>query len=91
MGGTVLRGNDGSLYFIRDEILEQCKVTGEHLDHLNEMLEKSSGEVEGFAFLAEATGGVLEGSLAYVQGDALTRPGNEAPAAVSMQTLMCPW
>jgi hypothetical protein len=91
MGGTVLRGNDGSLYFIRDELLEQCKVTGEHLDHLNGLLEKSSGEVEGFLFLAEATGGVVEGSLAYVQGDALTRPEPNAPAAMSVQTLMCPW
>jgi hypothetical protein len=29
--GTILRGQDGSVYFIRDEILEACRLSGEEL------------------------------------------------------------
>lgn len=30
--GTILRGADGSVYFIRDELLEACRLSGEELE-----------------------------------------------------------
>ncbi len=89
-GGTVLRGNDGSLYFVRDELLAQCRVEGEYVDRLNKILDQSTGEVEGFVFDVQPSG-ELEGSIAYVQGDALSRSEPQMPAAKMMSTLMCPW
>lgn len=90
-GGTVLRGQDGSLYFIRDEVLEKCKVRGEYVDRLNKMLDQSTGEVEGFSFEVQPAGEV-EGSVGYVQGDILTKAGDKAaPAAAVRSTIMCPW
>ena len=42
--GTVVRGADGSLFFLRPEILEATKVTEpEMVDHLNSLVEKKSG------------------------------------------------
>ena len=88
-GGTVLRSGDGSLYFIRDEVLSQCKVEGEYVGRLNDMLEKATGEVEGFSFDVQPAGDI-EGSIGYVTGDILSKSG-EAPAMVVKSTIMCPW
>lgn len=30
--GTIFRGQDGSVYFIRDELLEACRLSGEELE-----------------------------------------------------------
>ena len=43
-GGYVFRGDDGSLYLIRDELLEACKMKGEDL----EFAKQQEGDVEGF-------------------------------------------
>jgi hypothetical protein len=95
MSGTILRGDDGSLYFIRDEVLEACKVDGEYVDRVQHMLAGEEAEVAGFAFdLAPATESLL-GSLqplGYAQfgkGSALA----SRPAVIDRagSTLMCPW
>ncbi len=42
--GTVVRGADGSLFFLRPEVMEATKVTEpEMIDHLNSLVEKKSG------------------------------------------------
>lgn len=46
--GYVLRGNDGSLYLIRDEILEACKMDGQDLEYAQEQDARPRGEVERF-------------------------------------------
>jgi hypothetical protein len=40
-GGTIFRGPDGSLYFIRDEILEACKLSGDELEKSERVLAES--------------------------------------------------
>jgi hypothetical protein len=95
MSGTILRGDDGSLYFIRDEVLEACKVEGEYVDRVQHMLD-GEAEVEGFfSFnLAPATDSLL-GALQPL-GYAQTSTGStlaSRPAVTDRagSTLMCPW
>ena len=77
-GGVVLRGDDGSLYFIRESTLAACKAEGEYVDRVNEMVEGS--EVEGYALTTT--------SLSTV-----TTVSTITPTSVktSMTTVMCPW
>jgi hypothetical protein len=91
--GTFLRGEDGSLYFIRDEVLEACKVEGEHLERSEAMLDSDGdAEVEGFAFHLGAAPQLKP--IKYVQA-----PDLNAGAAHKLQpdlgavqsTVMCPW
>jgi hypothetical protein len=93
-GGTFLRGEDGSLYFVRDEVLEACKVEGEHLDYANQMLDADGdAEVEGFAF--NVSGAPQLQPIRYVDSPnigmqpngALMRPDIGAVSS----TVMCPW
>jgi hypothetical protein len=42
--GTVVRGADGSLFFLRPEVMEATKVTEpEMVEHLNSLVDKRSG------------------------------------------------
>ena len=75
--GTIFRGPDGSLYLIPDDILERCRVRGQDLERLNQMLPESAAEVEGFLLHVD-TGGGFTGAAGYAEGDALTR--SEPPA-----------
>ena len=47
-GGLVIKTQDGTTYFIRDEILDACKVADDELEVTEAMVEES-GDVEGFA------------------------------------------
>ncbi len=47
-GGLIIRTQDGSTYFIRDEILEACKVAEEELAVTEAMIEESD-DVAGFS------------------------------------------
>jgi hypothetical protein len=95
MSGTILRGDDGSLYFVRDEVLEACKVEGEYVDRVQQMLAGEESEVQGFSFdLAPAKESLL-GSLqplGYANTSAsaslASRPDLRGAAG---GTLMCPW
>ena len=95
MSGTILRGEDGSLYFIRDEILNACKAEGEHLKHVQDFLaseQDQEREVEGFSFhLAAPQESKLNSieAVGYARGSLLT--GNAAAPKQAGDTIMCPW
>jgi hypothetical protein len=91
-GGTVLYGPDGSLYFVRDEMLPALKVEGEGLQRLQKELggKKPPASGEGL------TGGT------YLKGDLLDKDppawtvhmARSTPVQVSAMrssTTMCPW
>jgi hypothetical protein len=88
-GGVILRGDDGSVYFIRDEILEACKTDGEDKDKAEEM---AGGEVEGFS-MNFASGGNLA-VVGRVESPDLRNPdvGSRFPELNKRKsTIMCPW
>jgi hypothetical protein len=84
-GGTVLRGSDGSLYFIRDELLEKLRID----DDGSERIQSVVGESKAKAGARVATSEVL----GYVSGDLLKdQPaGKSVPAVRAKSTYMCPW
>jgi hypothetical protein len=47
--GTVLKTGDGSTYFIRQEILDLCRVPDEDLAVTEQMVDEQSSDVQGFA------------------------------------------
>ena len=92
-GGTVFRGADGSVYFVRDELLPALKVEGEGLHRLQKELGTKMEAAKPAQGLAAAT---------YVKGDLLdTNPPAwtvhmerlNAPAVgrIRQSTIMCPW
>jgi hypothetical protein len=84
-GGVILRSDDGSLYFIRDEMLELCKTEGVYRERVEEAT-SGNAEVEGFALNAYMTYETL-GSVRLV---APASPGLD-PGSIAMKTAMCPW
>lgn len=91
-GGTVLHGPDGSLYFVRDEMLPALKVEGEGLQRLQKELggKKPQQASEGLS------------SPTYLKGDLLDKDppawtvhmARATPVQVSAMrtsTVMCPW
>jgi hypothetical protein len=93
-GGTVIKGADGTVYFIRDELLEACRVEGEHAEHVDKLLNADGDEVQGFSFELSRVGPTSSGQLqpvAYVSGD-LISGGQKLPNIGSVaSTIMCPW
>ena len=91
--GTVLRAEDGTLYFIRDDMLKALQMEGEALQRVNELLD-SKGEVEGFVMSAGSPSLQVQ-PIRYVQGSlAAGQPaGAQAPdfGAARASTIMCPW
>jgi hypothetical protein len=93
IGGTVLKGPDGSLYFIRDELLDALKVEGEGRERLEDALDRKPPEVQPIA----ATAGPVPTSVAYVRGSLLRQDPRNAIARfpdvgrVAASTVMCPW
>ncbi|HLN18165.1 MAG TPA: hypothetical protein VK277_15610 [Acidimicrobiales bacterium] len=58
-GGTIIRSDDGTWYYIRDDKLDQFKVTDqETLSAFSELEEKAEqgDEVAGFSFLPSGPG-----------------------------------
>jgi hypothetical protein len=52
LGGTILRGDDGTWFYIRDDKLDQFKVKDdETIAALTEIAQREEEEVSGFAFL----------------------------------------
>jgi hypothetical protein len=88
MSGTILRGDDGSLYFIRDEVLAACKVEGEYLDRVNKMLGSEEQEVEGFSFNLTPTQPTQLQPLGYAEGSLVA---GKAAVRQAGDTIMCPW
>ena len=87
-GGTVLRGDDGSVYFVRDEILAACKVDGEDLAKLEGAL-SGDAEVEGFALTLSSTSTLSSTKL--TSPTLTTTPTSFDLSKTSFSTVMCPW
>jgi hypothetical protein len=77
--GTVLRGADGSIYFIRNEVLEACKQPPDMARRLEELMHAEQ-EVQGFSI---DTSHDLT-ALGEVSGPM------EPLAALPRSTVMCP-
>lgn len=85
-GGTVIRGDDGTIYFIRDELLELAKVTEpEMAAFCAQLLEENEPETAGFAL---ASGGAVT-TLAF-QGPFQAASPVFDPGRVASSTVMCP-
>jgi hypothetical protein len=78
--GTVLRGADGSIYFIRNEVLEACKQPPEMAKQLEQFL-AAENEVQGFSI---DTSRDLE-AVGEVHG-----PMSGTVGALPRSTIMCP-
>ncbi len=95
-GGTVLRGEDGTLYFVRDQALADFEIKGEGLERMQGLLsETSGGDVAGFDFRSsyESDETPVE-PLKYVSGDLLQNDppeGDDALSVAAMKSVMCPW
>ena len=80
--GIALRGSDGSIYFLRDELMQSCRVTEKDMaDALGQLLE-GQGDVSGFSTSGDAVGDSVRISGGTSRPDA---------AAVRTSTIMCPW
>jgi hypothetical protein len=77
---TIMRGADGEIYFIRDEVLQSCRVP----DDLAKEIEQTLGgqEVQGFSL---DTSQPLD-PIGVVQGNV----GASGQGARSSSTTMCP-
>ena len=88
-GGIVVKTGDGATYFIRDEILEACKVSDEELEVTEAMVEESS-DVSGFSLNFAQPVQLGQASVASkfnVQANPRLPGGFDR----SMSTIMCCW
>lgn len=94
-GGIVLKSDDGTAYFIRDEILEACKLEGEYLDAAKPILSGDEAEVEGFAMTTRATSftavGNFSGPPVGMKSPTLAGPQLDLGKISIESTVMCPW
>jgi len=95
-GGHVLKGDDGSVYFIRDDILEACKLDGEYLEGAQPLLDGGEAEVEGFAFRRSASTVKFSsvGQFNVPNFDMQRVPSNIPNLDLGKYgsgTVMCPW
>ncbi len=80
--GMALRGSDGSIYFIRDEVLQACRVTEKDMaDALGQLID-GQGDVSGFSTSDDPVGD----SVRITGGS-----GRPTAAAIPRSTIMCPW
>jgi hypothetical protein len=98
-GGTVIRGSDGTVYFIRDELLAKLAVDDEGIRRIEAVLEEGGERrvlgppeerAEGMAPAASRAEGEI---LGYVSGDLLRDQPEDriVPVAAAKSTYMCPW
>lgn len=81
--GTILRGQDGSVYFIRDELLEACRLSGEEL----ELAERSLGAARKAPMLEGADAVRLEREMPVLDFKNITVDERTGVAS----TVMCCW
>jgi hypothetical protein len=85
IGGTIIRGSDGSLYFIRDDLLEAARVTEEDaIPFLNRLIDEGgkAGTANEYALRAGPAVVVsFEGPFSRVPG-----PPRQTVAYTSMCT-----
>jgi hypothetical protein len=95
MGGMVFRGADGSVYFVRDELLSAFRVEGEGLERLEAALQGTNAEVEKFEPPKSASAPAVQ--AAYVRGSLLRSDSRNIgvtlpePQRLAASTIMCPW
>jgi hypothetical protein len=83
--GTIIRGADGALYFIRQEVLEACKVTEPEMAKFCEQLvEGHGGDTTGFSL----TSGPID-SVTPLQGP-FALGGVRSALGQAASTIMCP-
>jgi hypothetical protein len=83
VSGTIIRGADGSLYFIRDEVIQACKVTEpEMAAFCQKLVEEHKGDTSGFTL----TAGAIKSTLP-LQGPF---KGGVNPLGTAASTVMCP-
>ncbi len=81
--GMALRGSDGSIYFIRDDVLQACRVTEKDMSEaLNHLLD-GQGDVAGFSTI----GMPFQDSVRIAEG----APGTVTSMMTTSSTIMCPW
>jgi hypothetical protein len=82
--GTIMRGADGSLYFLRNEVLDACRITEKEMaDSCAQLLHDNEAEVTGFSL---SSGPLL--TAVSVQGPFNLATSNFNSRASS--TVMCP-
>ena len=85
--GVAIRGSDGSIYFIRDEVMQSCRVTEKDMaDALGQLLE-GQGDVSGFS----TTGTPLQDSVRITGGASGTGVDMVRNPDGTYSTVMCPW
>jgi hypothetical protein len=92
-GGLVLRDSTGSLYFIRESMLDSFRVEGEGLVRMTRLLKEKTGGRGG------AEKNLAAEPLMHVQKDEIERIAPQDPtemgrfqvAAAPPSTVMCPW
>jgi len=96
-GGSIFRGKDGSLYFIRDELLNAFRVDGEGAELLEKALQGGEKEVARFQPPKESMEQSPVAHTGYVQGSLLRRDLRNQDVKVpnttnlAASTIMCPW
>ncbi len=90
--GIAMRGADGSLYFIREEVMEACRVTEKDMaDALGQLL-GGQRDVAGFS------AATMEFNDAVRVSDSTARAASATQANPALEglarrtsTIMCPW
>ena len=86
-GGTIVRGDDGTIYFIRDEVLAMTRVTEPDMAAFcAQLLDGNQPETAGFAL---ASGGQID-TLAFSGPFQRFDSGRFNVGEVSQSTIMCP-
>jgi hypothetical protein len=88
--GIVFKSNDGDTYFIRDEILDACRVQPDEQAVTDQMVEEQSDDVGGFAFsFAQPVSYTFKSSIA-IAPNRIDIGGISGRFAVK-ETIMCCW
>lgn len=83
--GTIIRGADGALYFLRPEVLEACRITEQDMaEACGQLLDQNREEVQGFML----TSGPVVAAHTYQGPFQSFRPSGFGSQAAS--TVMCP-
>jgi hypothetical protein len=92
-GGTVLRGADGALYFIREELLEACRMEGDGAARAQQILDERKGasETERLVQPVAFIGGDLMGKDAPAYSAYRAQPTADFYQNIRASTTMCPW
>ena len=83
LAGTILRGADGALYFVRDEVLEACKISEKDMHEFCDKVLRQEERAQESGFQLSA--GSVKNAVT-VQGQ--FNAGNFKSVAAS--TVMCP-